>query len=134
MGLKKVSNLTQITDEDEIKKLVKKTNAIYIAFKKGTAIFDYNNDIKIKYRYVFGDDYDISIEKSFWRNIVDGETFTRITFPNMTIEFIDFPEKCHLQKDMSRWKTTIIGKIEKKFLLYNVKLGLPKTILNITQK
>jgi hypothetical protein len=133
MGLKSVSNLTSITDEDEIKKLVKKTKAIYVAFKKGIATFDFNNHIKIKYQYVFDDDYTISIEKDRLRGNPDGETFTRITFSNMTMNFIDAPEKCYLPKVMDL-KTTIIGRIEKKFLLYNVKLGLPKTILNITQK
>ena len=129
MGLKSVSNLKSDLPDDELKKLVKKTQVIYIAFKKGTATFSYNNDIKIKYRYVLDDDYTISIYGN-----ENGDIISRILFDYMTVEFIDMPSNTSLQKDMSNWRLPMIGQIGKKFKPYGINIGVPTTVTNITQK
>jgi hypothetical protein len=135
MGLKKVSDFNLNLPDEEVKKLVKKTQVIYTAFKKGIATFFYTDGIEIKYRYVLDNDYFISIEKTVptYGN-GDGDIYPRIIFDHMTVEFIDIPPNVFLQSDFSAWKLSMIGQIEKKFQPYGVKLGIPYTITNITQK
>jgi len=135
MGLKKVSNLRLNLPEEEVKKLVKKTQVIYTAFKKGTATFFYTDNIQIKYRYVLDNDYFISIDKTVagYGN-EGGDIYSRIIFDHMTVEFLDMPPNTFLQKDMSGWKLPMIGQIEKNFQPYGIKLGIPLTVTNITQK
>jgi hypothetical protein len=136
MGLKKVSNRVPNLNEEQVRKLVKKTQVVYKAFRKGTATFFYTDDVKIKYRYVLDDDYFISIDKTVgnMRGEGAGEILIRIIFDHMTVEFIDIPSNTFLQKDMSGWKHPIVGQIEKKFQPFDVRLGVPLTITNITQK
>jgi hypothetical protein len=134
MGLKNVIKLTSNLNDEEIKKIVKKTNVIYFALRKGTAIFDYSDNIQIKYKYVLDNDYHISIDKTYERYRDEGDIFTRVVFDHMTVEFIDIPDNCFLQKDMSGWKLPMIGRIEKKFLPYDIKLGVPLTVTNVTKK
>ena len=135
MGLKSVSNLTPITD-DELKKLVKKTQVVYKAFREGTALFKYNDDIKLKYHYVLDNDYYISIDKTVadWRGEGAGDIYSRIVFDHMTVEFEDMLNNTFLPEDLSSYKHPIVGQIEKKFQSYNVKLGVPMTVTNITKK
>jgi hypothetical protein len=137
MGLKKVvNNIGNKLDEDQVRKLVKKTQVVYKAFRKGNAIFKYNNDITLKFEYVLDNDYYISIDKTVagWRGEGAGEIYSRIVFNHMTVEFGDMLNNTFLPEDLSPYKHPIVGQIEKKFQSYNVKLGVPMTVTNITQK
>jgi hypothetical protein len=137
MGLiKVVNNVGNKLDEEQLRKLVKKAQVVYKAFRKGTAIFRYTDDVNIKYRYVLDNDYYIAIDRTVGDMRGQGANivYSRIVFDHMTVEFIDAPSNTFLQKDMSSWKHPIIGQIEKKFQSYDVRLGVPLTITNITEK
>ena len=137
MGLiKVVNNVGNKLDEEQLRKLVKKAQVVYKAFRKGTALFKYNNDVSLKFEYVLDNDYYIAIDRTVGDMRGQGANivYPRIVFDHIDIEFIDMPSKYFLQKDMSSWKHPIIGQIEKKFQSYDVRLGVPLTITNNTEK
>lgn len=131
MGLRKILDDSSYVDEVLSKKLLKKTKVIYSVLRKGESLFQYNDDIKIKYKYLLDNDYDVSFRKIRINEETSG-IHVVVTFDHMTIKFEDMPDNAFLPKDMSRWKLTLIGAIEKKFSPFGIRLGVPMTVTNIT--